>query len=74
MKYNMADLQQRTTSAGYRLPLGNTTSVYRDLSRPDGGKAGGNRKAREIERIDEVSWNKIWREQIQNEWKGLHDW
>ena len=67
----MAEPQQRTTSAGYRLPLGNTTGVHRAVSRLE---ATQTKKAREIERFDEVSWNKIWREQIQNEWKGVHDW
>ena len=70
----MSELQQRTTSAGYRLPMGNTTAVHRAVSRPEASQSGGIRKAREVQRIDEVSWNKIWREQIQNEWKGVHDW
>jgi len=67
--------QKRPTSAGYRLPLGDTTSVYRDYSRPEATQTtSGIRRAKEAEKCDEVAQSKIWREQIHNEWKGVHEW
>ena len=67
--------QKRPTSAGYRLPLGDTTSAYRDYSRPEPTKTtSGIRRAKEAEKCDDVAQSKIWREQIHNEWKGVHEW
>ena len=71
----MAGFEQRATSAGYRFPLGNTSSVHRTVSRPEATQTSSEfKKTKEIQKCDEVSFNKIWREQIQNEWKGVHDW
>ena len=67
--------QKRPTSAGYRLPLGNTTSVYRDYSRPKVNQtSSGGKLLKEAEKCDEVAQTKIWREQIHSEWKGVHEW
>ena len=75
LSVKMNDQQKRTTSAGYRMPVGNTSSVHRAVTRPATAQpAGGLKKAREVEKCDEVSFNKIWREQIVSEWKGVHDW
>ena len=72
----MTDVQQRTTSAGYRLALGKTSDVQRVVPRPDIATqtTGSFKKTKEIEKLDEVSFNKIWKEQIINEWKGVHTW
>ncbi|XP_076819427.1 ciliary microtubule inner protein 5-like isoform X2 [Clavelina lepadiformis] len=45
-------------------------------TRPEAIQTSAPSKAskREIEKCDEVSFNKIWREQIQSEWKGVHEW
>nr|XP_002128533.1 uncharacterized protein C2orf50-like isoform X2 [Ciona intestinalis] len=30
--------------------------------------------AKNVEKFDEVSWNKIWREQVDSEWKSVKEW
>jgi len=68
---------QRTTSAGYRLPLGETSAVHRIATRAEGTQTTASIKkpgSSQIDKCDEVAWNKIWREQVKNEWKGVQDW
>jgi len=69
---------ERTTSAGYRLPIGQTTAPHRHVSRPDvGTQAGGGVRrlgGKEPKFVDEVTFNKIWRENVKNEWKGVYEW
>lgn len=65
----------RTTSAGYRLPLGKTTTPFRGVSEkpaPASGTSPAKRKD-PVDR-DEVSQNKIWRERVEGEWKGVEIW
>ena len=66
----------RTTSAGYRLPVGQTSTPYRGVSErapgPTSGTSAGKKK--DPTDRDEVSQNKIWRERVDGEWKGVELW
>ena len=66
---------QRPTSAGYRFPLGNTTSTHREFSKAEATQTVADRKiAKEAEKCNQVAQSKIWREQIHSEWKAVKEW
>lgn len=68
------DPDRRTTSAGYRLPLGKTSTAHRTVSKKVDSGAATSAEKKKAEGCNEVAQNEIWRERVDDEWKGVKEW
>ncbi|KAI8497336.1 ciliary microtubule inner protein 5-like isoform X1 [Branchiostoma floridae x Branchiostoma belcheri] len=76
------EFSNRTTSAGYRLPLRGPSAFHercvpkqdQGTSPPPAAGGGGKRTEADYRHCNEVAEDKIWRESVKNEWKGVQQW